>query len=239
MALLSVCQPLSSLRKQPTFHDGCFRKLATQLPSFCPFVSLTMSTSESVRELAFQHVTLKNVLSHELVQSNCRHEMIEKVTFRIECQLFVRVTQTIMTHVIALTNGQCSCVSSTISYSSKLTLSNHEVDKPKLFVFCQSPIGRAPPFLMKLALYLSLSFSQPVLARQSLSTRFMSVTQPISQFQQVSGSVCHPVGQQSEVRKLFASSRQFRSVSKSVRVNQQSSQSVRKSFSGTANQRVR
>lgn len=40
-----------------------------------------MSTSQSVRELAFQHVTLKNVLSHELVQSNCRHEMIEKVTF--------------------------------------------------------------------------------------------------------------------------------------------------------------
>ena len=64
-----------------------------------------MSTSESVRELAFQHVTLKNVLSHELIWSNGRHEMIEKVTFRIECQLFVRVTQTIMTHVIALTNG--------------------------------------------------------------------------------------------------------------------------------------
>ena len=64
-----------------------------------------MSTSQSVRELALQHVTLKNVLSHELVQSNCRHEMIEKVTFRIECQLFVRVTHTIMTHVIVLTNG--------------------------------------------------------------------------------------------------------------------------------------
>ena len=64
-----------------------------------------MSTSQSVRELAFQHVTLKNVLSHELVWSNCRHEMIEKVTFRIECQLFVGVTHTIMTHVIALTNA--------------------------------------------------------------------------------------------------------------------------------------
>lgn len=41
----------------------------------------------------------------ELVRSNYRHEMIEKVTFGIECQLFVRVTHTIMTHVIALTNG--------------------------------------------------------------------------------------------------------------------------------------
>ena len=31
--------------------------------------------------------------------------MIEKVTFRIECQLFVGVIHTIMTHVIALTNA--------------------------------------------------------------------------------------------------------------------------------------
>ena len=36
---------------------------------------------------------------------NCRHEMIEKVTLRIECQLFVGVIHKIMTHVIALTNG--------------------------------------------------------------------------------------------------------------------------------------
>ena len=31
--------------------------------------------------------------------------MIEKVTFQIECQLFVRVIHKMMTHVIALTNG--------------------------------------------------------------------------------------------------------------------------------------
>ena len=61
-----------------------------------------MSTSESVRELAFQHVTLKNVLSHELIWSNGRHEMIEKVTFRIECQLFVRVTEILKNWITGL-----------------------------------------------------------------------------------------------------------------------------------------